>query len=87
MKRKQEKRLTKRHCGWLNPFFDSYATFLSLNFHLKEDDTHQEIMSELEWKPDVGMDVNRAIQKITVQQKAKFDQLFEENALMKENRK
>ena len=29
-------------------FFDNHLTFLSLNFHLKDDDTHQELMAELE---------------------------------------
>ena len=58
-------------------FFDLYATFLSLNLHLKNSETHQEIMDDLEEKPDKGMDVDKSIKKSMVQHKAKFDQPFE----------
>ena len=57
-------------------FFDNYLTFLSLNFHLKDDDTHQELMAELEEKTDEGVDIDKALKRIMGRYRPKFDNLF-----------
>ena len=58
-------------------FFDYYLTFLLLNFHLKDDDTHQELMAELEEKTDEGMDFDKALKRIMGRYRPKFDNLFD----------
>ena len=60
-------------------FFDNYLTFLSLNFHLKDDDTHQELMAELEEKTDEGVDIDKALKRIMGRYRSKFDNLFDYN--------
>ena len=57
-------------------FFDYYLSFLSLNYHLKDDDTHQELMAELEEKTDEGMDIDKASKRIIGRYQPKFDNLF-----------
>ena len=58
-------------------FFDHYKTFLSLNLHLKDDDTHQDIMAELEEKTDQGMNIGKALKRSMAKHRSKFDGLFE----------
>ena len=58
-------------------FFDHYKTFLSLNLHLKDDDTHQDIMAELEEKTDEGMNIGKALKRSMATHRSKFDGLFE----------
>ena len=58
-------------------FFDYYLSFLSLNFRLKDDDTHQELMAELEEKTDEGMDIDKALKRIMGKYRPKFDNLFD----------
>ena len=58
-------------------FFDRYTTFLSLNLHLKDDDTHQDIMTELEEKTDEGKNIGKALKRTMAKHRSKFDGLFE----------
>ena len=50
---------------------------MSLNFHLKDDDTHQELMAELEEKTAEGMDIDKAVKRIMGRYRPKFDILFD----------
>ena len=58
-------------------FFDSYGTFLSQNVHLKDDDTHQEIVADLEEKTDKGVDVSKALKITLAKYRPKFEGLFQ----------
>ena len=54
MDEEQAKEKAHKKTLWLvkRIFFDYYLSFLSLDFHLKDDDTHQELMAQLEEKMD-----------------------------------
>ena len=58
-------------------FFDQYLSFLWSYIHLRDDETHQEIMDDLEEKLDKGVDLNKSIRRIIGKHKAKFDGLVQ----------
>jgi uncharacterized protein YoaH (UPF0181 family) len=68
-------------------FFESYETFLSLGIHLKDDDTHQEIMDDIEEKIDKGVSEGKAIKRVIAKHRAKFEGIFqrEEDEEMEDN--
>ena len=58
-------------------FFDYYLTFLSLNFHLKDDDTHQELIGRT-WRENGRRHGHRqSIERIMGRYRPKFDNLFD----------
>jgi hypothetical protein len=58
-------------------FFESYETFLALGIHLKDDDTHQEIMDDIEEKIDNGVSEGKAIKRVIAKHRAKFEGIFQ----------
>ena len=60
-------------------FFNKYMDFLSSYLHLKDDDTYQEIVEDLEEKMDKGMDVNKALSRVIPKHQSKFDGLFQQD--------
>ena len=60
-------------------FYDHYSTFLQNSVYLEEDDTHQEISSELQRKINNGVDVKKAVSKVLAKHKTKFEGLFSYN--------
>ena len=57
-------------------FFDHYSNFLRQNVHLEKDETHQEIMDDLQSKLESGIDVKDALSRALVKHKTKFEGLF-----------
>ena len=57
-------------------FFNSYKDFLADYLHLKDNDTHQEIFSDLEEKISKGVNVDRALNRVIAKHQSKFDGLF-----------
>lgn len=60
-------------------FFNSYADFLFSYLHVKDDDTHQEIVDDIEEKLVKGIPVNKALNRVIPKYQARFDGLFQEN--------
>ena len=58
-------------------FFDNYKAYLWSNIHLKDEEYNQEIMDDLEEKINEGMDVRKALKRVIVNHRAKFDGLFQ----------
>ena len=57
-------------------FFNSYKDFLADYLHLKDNDTHQEIFSDLEEKISKGVNVDKALNRVIAKHQSKFDGLF-----------
>ena len=63
--------VVKRH------FFDTYEDFLACNVHLRDNETHQQIMDELDEKLDKGMAIPKALKRVMPKHHVKFDALFQ----------
>lgn len=57
-------------------FFSLYRNFLASHFHLKDDDTHEEVMADIEEKIDKAVDTDKAISRVIFKHQQKFDALF-----------
>ena len=57
-------------------FFDKYEAHLWNSFHLKEQETHEEIKAELEERMSDGKDVYKTIKRVMTKHRHKFDGLF-----------
>ena len=60
-------------------FFNTYKDFLSSYLRLKENDTHQDIVEDLEQKLDRGMDINKALNRVMPEHQSKFEGLFQQD--------
>ena len=60
-------------------FFNNYKDFLTIYLHLKDNDTHQDIVEDLEERLTKDKDINRAINRVIPRHKAKFDGLFQQD--------
>ena len=60
-------------------FFKHYRLFLLSDIHLQHDDTHQEIVSDLQEKIDNGTDIHKAIKRVLAKHQNKFDGLLQEH--------
>ena len=58
-------------------FFNNYKDFLSSYLSVKDDDTHQKVLDDLEEKMDKGMDVNKALNRVIPKYRGEFKALFE----------
>ena len=58
-------------------FFARFKDFLSSYLHLKDDETYQDIVWDLEEKIEKGMDINKAIHRIMAKHEEKFNALFQ----------
>jgi hypothetical protein len=58
-------------------FFDTYKDFLSSYLRVKDNDTHQEILLDLESKIEAGVDVNKALSRVLSKHQSTFDGLFQ----------
>ena len=72
----QEKARVKVLWAVKHIFFDHYTVFLRQNVYLEEDDTHQEIISNIQKKIDNGMKVTKAVSRVLAKHKADFEGLF-----------
>jgi hypothetical protein len=77
----QAKEKADRKTRWAvkRNFFDNYKDFLSSYLNLKGDDTHQEVLEDLEDKLDKGLDVNNALSRVMPKHQSKFDGLFQQD--------
>jgi len=57
-------------------FFNKYRDFLSMYMHLKDDETFQDILADIEGKLDAGSTIHKAIIKVMPKHDAQFDGLF-----------
>ena len=57
-------------------FFNKYKAFLSKYLHLKDDETFQVIVDEIEQKVDKGLSIHQAIKRVIPKHQAKFDGVF-----------
>ncbi len=73
----REKAYIKTTWALKRVFFDQLTSFLWEFVHLKEDETYQEIMGDIEEKMDNGVDVNIVLKRVITKHRAKFDGLFE----------
>ena len=60
-------------------FFNRYEDFLSSYLHLKDDDTHQDVVEDLEEKVDKGMDVDKAMKRVIPKYRTNFEGLFHQD--------
>ncbi len=60
-------------------FFKHYELFLLCEVHLQHDDTHQEIVADLQEKVDNGTDVRKAVKRVLAKHQTKFDGLLQEH--------
>ena len=58
-------------------FFDTYEEFLEATVQLEEDDTHQEIIADIEEKMRRGLNIRKAVQRVLPKHKHPFENLFE----------
>ena len=61
-------------------FFARFKDFLSSYVHLKDENTYQEIIGDLEEKMEKGMDINKALNRVVSSYKSKFTGLFHEDS-------
>jgi hypothetical protein len=59
-------------------FFKRYEAFLVPFIHLRDDETHQDIVTALQEKMDKGLKVNKALKRVMAKHQAIFDGLFHE---------
>jgi len=57
-------------------FFNRYKDFLSSYLYLKDNETHLEVVEELEDKIQKGMDVSKALNRVVPKHRSKFKGLF-----------
>ena len=57
-------------------FFARFKDFLSSYLHLKDDEAYQDIVWDIEDKMEKGMDINKAINRITAKHETRFSALF-----------
>lgn len=57
-------------------FFKCYEEFLKPYIFLKDDDTHQDIIDDLEKKLNMGANANTALRRVMVKHRTRFDGLF-----------
>ena len=57
-------------------FFEKYRSHMWSAKHLKDDETHQEILEDLEGKMSEGKDVYKTLKRLMAKYKHKFDGLF-----------
>ena len=57
-------------------FFDNYKEFLSSYLYLRENETHKDIVDDLDGKLDKGMNVNKALNRVLPKHAEKFAGLF-----------
>ena len=64
---------------WLTKkiFFENYAKFLRSMLHVQENEVHQIIVADLEEMTGDGVDIERAVKKVLLRHKPKFEGLFE----------
>ena len=81
MSENQAKEKANRKTLWAvkRHFFARMKDFLTSYLSLKDDDTYQEIVEDLQEKLEKGMDVNKAMSRVILKYQTKFDGLFEEN--------
>ena len=60
-------------------FLNNYEDFLSSYLHLKDDDTHLDIVEDIEEKVNNGMEVSTAVNRVVAKHQAKFDGLFQQD--------
>ena len=58
-------------------FFDTYEEFLEATVQLEEDDTHQEIIADIEEKMRRGLDTSKTVKRVLPKHKHHFESLFE----------
>ena len=58
-------------------FFHTYEEFLEATVQLEEDDTHQEIIADIEEKMRRGLDTSKAVKRVLPKHKHHFESLFE----------
>ena len=61
-------------------FFAKFKDFLSSYVHLKDENTYQEIIGDLEEKMEKGVDINKALNRVVSNYKSKFTGLFHEES-------
>ena len=61
-------------------FFDTYSRFLEETVLLKEDETHQDILLDIEDKTEKGIDAFKAAKRVLPKHKQKFESLFQYDA-------
>ena len=54
-------------------FFDTYEEFLEATVQLEEDDTHQEIIADIEEKTRRGLDTSKAVKRVLPKHKHHFE--------------
>ena len=59
-------------------FFNRFKDFLFSYRHLKDDETFQDIVVDLEENIDRGIDIQKAVNKVLAKNQSKFDGLFEQ---------
>ena len=57
-------------------FFDKYRTHLWSSEHLKDDETHQELVEDLEQRMSDGKDVDKTLKRVIAKYRHNFDGLF-----------
>ena len=72
----KEKAYMKTLWAMQHAFFNKYMEYLWSNMYLKDDETHQEIMDDLEDKVNNGMDIRKALKRVIAQHRSKFDGIF-----------
>lgn len=74
---------TKAHAKTMwalkNSFFDKYKDFLASQLHLKDNQTHQEVVSDLEKQIAKGADIKKALKRVIPKYQAQFDGLFQQS--------
>ena len=67
-----------RKIMWLvkRNFFDRFKDYLKNYIHLKDNDTYQEVLADLEEKLEKGMVVDKALRRVIPMHRTKFDALF-----------
>ena len=72
----KEKAYIKTLWAVKNVFFKRYEEFLKPYIFLKDDDTHQDIIDDLEKKLNMGANAKTALRRVMVKHRTRFDGLF-----------
>ena len=75
--RAKEKAFERTLWATKSNFFNTYEEFLEATVQLEDDDSHQEIIADIEEKMRRGLDSRKAVKRVLPKHKHQFESLFE----------
>ena len=62
-------------------FFNQFEIFLTFTMTLQDDDTYRDIVADIEEKLNKGVDMEKAVKRVLIKYKDKFEALFQQDVV------